>query len=492
MFTHGGFVKDPTISPFIDEDGEPECGLILQSAFVDRDGNRYGVVRGLIDIQDEINKRRSKALHLLTMRQTLSEQGAVDVEKAKAELAKPDGHIQVEPGLRFEVLNTNDLAQGQLALLQEAKGEIDAIGANAALQGKEERAMSGRALMARQQSGSMELGPVFDSLRSWQKRVYRGVWNRIRQYWTEEKWIRVTDDEDNLKWVGLNRPITLGERLEQELGPVPPEMVGDPRLDQVFGMENAVAELDVDIILNDAPDTVTLQTEQFDMLVQMYQANPQRPDNPEGVPWKMVVEASQLRNKDKVLGKDEDEEEDPEKAALMQKMQQMEQLLQQAAQEVEASKMEIEASRMEVQVKQAEQQAEIQLKELALQEAAIKRETTMVKSQADLDKVRIEAESARIEAESRREEMIHTDMVQRQEESRRAGIEQSIEALRRSIAEIQAQQMAAMMEEPEPDEVKTITIKTPSGQVYSGMLDNGSVQVRTPSGQIYTGTVNEV
>ncbi len=296
MFTSAGFVKEPRVSPFINDEDEPECGLEMQSAFVDRDGNRYGIVRGLIDIQDEINKRRSKALHLLTMRQTLSEKGAVDdVDATKRELARPDGHVEVQPGMRFEVLSTNDLAQGQLALLQEAKGEIDAIGANAALQGKEERVMSGRALMARQQSGSMELGPVFDSLRSWQKRVYRQCWNRVKQYWTEERWIRVTDDEKNLKWVGLNRPITVGEKLEGELGPVPPEMANDPRLGQVVDMENAVAELDVDIILEDAPDSVTLQMEQFEMLAQMYQANPQ------AIPFDMIIEASQLRNKAQIL-----------------------------------------------------------------------------------------------------------------------------------------------------------------------------------------------
>lgn len=406
MFTSGGFVKEPRVSPFMDEDGMPECGLELQSSFVDRDGNRYGVVRGLIDIQDEVNKRRSKALHLLTMRQTMSEQGAVDVDKAKHELARPDGHVEVQPGLNFQILDTNDLAQGQLALLQEAKGEIDAVGANAALQGKEERVMSGRALQSRQQSGAMELGPVFDSLRSWQKRVYRQIWNRIRQYWDNERWIRVTDDENNLKWVGLNRPVTAIEALLIQAGAqnlaqqdprqliqmglqaglVPPEMAQDPRLLMPVETENAVAELDVDIILEDSPDTVTLQQEQFEMLVQMYQANPQRPDNPEGVPWRMVVEASSLRNKDRVLGKDEEgEDEDPEKAALMQQIQQMEQMLQQAAQEVEQAQQQAEANSAETQVKLVES-------ERKLQEAEIKKQTTEIKANADIITARLDAQ----------------------------------------------------------------------------------------------------
>ena len=54
------------------------CPLFMQSAYVDRNNNRYGEVRPMISPQDEINKRRSKALHLLTMRQTKAERGAVD------------------------------------------------------------------------------------------------------------------------------------------------------------------------------------------------------------------------------------------------------------------------------------------------------------------------------------------------------------------------------------------------------------------------------
>ena len=67
------------------------------------------MVRGLISLQDEINKRRSKALHLLSVRQVIAEQGAVpDVDKARREVAKPDGFIEVMPGLKFEIEQTAD------------------------------------------------------------------------------------------------------------------------------------------------------------------------------------------------------------------------------------------------------------------------------------------------------------------------------------------------------------------------------------------------
>src|SRR4029077_16073709 len=63
-FTKNGMLAHPQRSPFKDRRGKSCCGLMLQSAYINRDNQRYGMVRGLISLQDEINKRRSKALHL--------------------------------------------------------------------------------------------------------------------------------------------------------------------------------------------------------------------------------------------------------------------------------------------------------------------------------------------------------------------------------------------------------------------------------------------
>ena len=92
------------------------------------------MVRGLISLQDEINKRRSKAMHLLNVHQVVAEQGAVpDVDKARREVARPDGYVEVMPGLKFEIQQTADLAAGQFQLLQHATAEMQLSGPNAAM-----------------------------------------------------------------------------------------------------------------------------------------------------------------------------------------------------------------------------------------------------------------------------------------------------------------------------------------------------------------------
>lgn len=310
IFTKAGFLKGPEPSPFKDEDGKGDCPIILGSAYIDRENRRYGTVRQLIYPQDEINKRRSKALHLLNVRQVIAEEGAVnDVNKARAEVAKPDGWVTVNPDMRFEIVPTGDLSAGHAQLLQEAKSEIDAIGASPQLGGKEGNNKSGRAIMALQQAGLNELAVVFDSMRDLSLSVYRAIWNRIRQFWTEERWVRITDNEENAKWVGLNRPLTLlDQAIEQGYQPGVDFDPNDPRLQMVVGIQNPVSELDVDIVLEEAPDTVNIQSEQFELLVQMYQASP----NPAMA--EAIIMSSQLRNKQEII----DRLKPPPEAAQMQ------------------------------------------------------------------------------------------------------------------------------------------------------------------------------
>ncbi|TWI04808.1 hypothetical protein IP90_00946 [Luteimonas cucumeris] len=335
----GGFLRDPQESPYLDEDGNPECDLIAVSAYVDRDNNRYGAVRTMISPQDEINKRRSKALHLLNSKKIIAEQGAVlDVEQARREAARPDGYLEVAPTMRFEFVDEPGLVQGQFMLLQEAKAEIDASGVNPALEG-DLKAPSGRAVEALTQAGLAEQAIAFDALRDWSWRVYRAVWHRVRQYWTEERWIRVTDDERNLKWVAINKPVL--DELGQPTGQV----------------DNQLSELDIDLILEDGPDSVTIQSEQFEQLVELKKADPQ------SISSRAVIEASSLRNKDKIL---EEMEQGGIPPQVQQQMQEMQQALEQCQQQLQEAEQKAGQEQEKAQSILSKAQADIQVAEANL------------------------------------------------------------------------------------------------------------------------------
>lgn len=382
-FTKGGILEEAQVSPYLDKYGKPTSSLILRAAYVDRDNARYGDARSMISLQDEINKRRSKALHLMSVRQTFgNERGIPDVDAARRELAKPDGHVKVNQGGKFGedfgILPTNDMAQGQQLLLQQATAEMQAAGPNAAMAGKDPRQQSGRAIQAQQQGGSIEVGPINDGLRQWCHAVYEAIWMRVRQFWTDERWIRVTDDERNVRYVGLNRKVTLGDVLSE----MPPEQAqqvaqrmqlqpGDPRLQEVVRVENEISGLDVDIVIEETPDTATIQSEQFEMLVELARTGV-------GIPPKALVQASSIRNKDAILEEMEKGNQLPPQ--VQEQIEKMQQAIQQGAERMQ---------QMEAQLR--DKQGDLAIKAF---EAETRRAALSTKGQQPVDPV-----SAQIDAE---------------------------------------------------------------------------------------------
>lgn len=398
-FTYGGFLKDPKISPYKNEDGETEDPYEFASLFVDREGNRYGACLQYLDVQDEINKRRSKALHLMSVRQVMLERGAVeDVNKTRQELARPDGVVEVTPGMVFEVLKTGDMAAAQFNLLSEAKQEIDAVGYNAANSGKEQRSMSGVALENRRLAGQTEIAPMFDVLRHLDVRVYRKIWNRIKQYWKEEKWIRVTDDQANVRFVGLNRQVSKGQMaMEQAQSQnLPPEQMqalaqqiaADPSA-QEMTTQNNVAELDVDIVIDDAPDSVTMQEEEFVALSEMVKSGIP-------IPPMAIIEASNLKNKHKILQQMQQGQINPEQVKKMQEE------MQKLAQENQVLKADQQTEQQKIATKAQADQASLQAKhQQALAELQIKKEIQAAELQLEREKA--EAEIAIMQAKAQAE-----------------------------------------------------------------------------------------
>lgn len=308
-FTEHLYLQEPEDSPFLDEFGNPDNPIECQTAYIDRELQRYGEVRSYIHLQDEVNHRRSRLLYAGSVNRTMGEDGAVpDVNIMKQELAKADGHIKINPGFadKFQVLPNDAISETQLLLYRESKAEIDDIGINDALAGRG-NSRSGRQDQIQQQAGRVELASLYDGHKHWEKRIYRQMWNRIKQEKTAEWWIRVTDDENDLQWVGLNQPITNGDLMLQaaqdqsnpELAAQAQQMlqsmVGDPRLNEVAEVQNKVAELDVDIILTAAPDTHTLKQETFETLASLAERY-----GAQEVPFAVLLEASDMPNKKQI------------------------------------------------------------------------------------------------------------------------------------------------------------------------------------------------
>ena len=135
---------------------------------------------------------------------------------------------------------------------------------------------SGRAILAQRDSGMTELSPVFDRLRDWKLRTYRKIWARIRQCWRGDRWIRITGDGEAPQFLGLNQPA----QMNPQTGQVQPHTF--------------LSEIDVDIIMEEGPDVVVMQEE-------LMQTFSQLGPNALGPMGKVMIELSNVPNKDRLL-----------------------------------------------------------------------------------------------------------------------------------------------------------------------------------------------
>lgn len=350
IFTGGGEIYGGA-SPYKDAQGKSICPIYLMTAYIDRENRRYGMVRSLVPAQDAINVREERLLHQLTSRQTWGLKGAVQsVAEMKRQLARPDGHVEVDADAvesardlgvaPFNIIQNADQTSGQFALLQESKQQIENLGPNASLIGQTEGQQSGRAIMAQQQAGMASVAPIYDSLRDFTLRCYRAMWERIQQFWTDERWIRVTDEVEAPQFLQINRVVGIDPFSMQPV------------------MENTPAQMDVDITISEAPDNVTLQQEQFEQLANMAQSGVP-------IPPEMLIEASNLRNKPRIL-----EQMQQAKAKAMQ------------------------AQAAQAQAAQQAQQAELQIKGMGAEAKAQRDKAAAAVDMASIPKVQAEAVDA--------------------------------------------------------------------------------------------------
>lgn len=269
-------------SIYRNEDGSSRHAFNATSCNIDEEGDRYGIVRDMIPVQDQINHRLSKLLHLLSTRQLIYEKGAlINPEKAHAEFMRADGRIELAPGAladkRFLIEQASTEIKGQAELLQSAIGEIENIGPNPGLVGRGEgiNKQSGRAILAQQNAGMTELSPEFDRVRELKLKGYEIDWASIRLFWTAERFVRISGRDKSVKFVGINRTIV------------------DP-LTGLSRVENNVSQLDVDIVVDEGPDTIVVTEE----LMQTFAALGEAAVGPLG---KILIELSNVPDKDRLV-----------------------------------------------------------------------------------------------------------------------------------------------------------------------------------------------
>jgi uncharacterized protein with HEPN domain len=180
----------------------------------DRTNLPYGYIRGMRDAQTDYNKRRSKTLWMLSVNRLIYEAGAIDKDDEDEildEASRPDARIRVAKGaladnrIKFEW--GGELAQGQITLMEHAKDHIlENSGITKENLGQNSNAISGRAILAKQQQGAVSTAELFDNYRFTMQVGGQKALALIEQYMSLPKRLRILGPAGKVDWLIINEP----------------------------------------------------------------------------------------------------------------------------------------------------------------------------------------------------------------------------------------------------------------------------------------------
>lgn len=171
-----------------------------------KDKMPYGMVRRVRDIQQDMNKRASKAMFLLNSNQVIMDEHAVDdIDVLREEVAAPDGVIIKKSGKELLIRRDSEAANGQIEMMGLAAQSIQkSAGVAQENLGRQTNAVSGEAIKARQVQGSVVTTEPFDNLRLAKQAVGQRMLSLMEQFMTEEKVLRIAGAKEAVEWVKVN------------------------------------------------------------------------------------------------------------------------------------------------------------------------------------------------------------------------------------------------------------------------------------------------
>jgi len=177
-----------------------------------RDNAPYGAIRGWRDPQEDLNKRHSKALFILSSTRTIVEKDAVeDTEELREEVARPDSMIVKKKGSELLVERDVQLADAHLLMMERDRNFIhNSGGITDQNRGVDKRGLSGKAVEKLQDQGSLTTAEIFDNYRYAKQIAGEKRLSLIEQYYTDTKTVRIVGSRGKMEFVPINKidPVT--------------------------------------------------------------------------------------------------------------------------------------------------------------------------------------------------------------------------------------------------------------------------------------------
>ncbi len=174
-----------------------------------KDGLPYGMIRRLRGMQEDVNKRASKALHILSTSKIIMDDKALPegttVEEFIEEAHRPDAVLIKTRGSEMEIDADRELSQYHIELMSRSIELIQsASGVTDENLGRKTNAVSGVAIGRRQDQGSLASARFFDNLRLSRQLQGEKQVSLVEQYMPEKKSFRITNTRGKPDYPTIN------------------------------------------------------------------------------------------------------------------------------------------------------------------------------------------------------------------------------------------------------------------------------------------------
>jgi hypothetical protein len=178
-----------------------------------RDNMPYGPIRNMRDPQEDLNKRRSKALFLISANQLIADDDAFeDWDEAADEVSRPDGVLKKKRGADVEIQRNLELAQEHVDLMEQDMRFLQAAsGVTEENRGEVTNTNSGAAIDMRQRQGSVVSAALFDNLRLAIQLQGEQQLSLVEQFMAEPTIILISDLKNIPHYEHINWPTVNGE-----------------------------------------------------------------------------------------------------------------------------------------------------------------------------------------------------------------------------------------------------------------------------------------
>jgi len=311
-----------------------ECFTIVPYFPYWRRGRPFGMVRNLISPQEQLNKISSQELHIVNT--TANSGWIVETGSLNGMTADDLEEHGAETGLVLEYnrgssppakIPPNQIPTGLDRLGQKAAANIKTIsGISDAMLGTDSPEVSGVAIQAKQNRGVLMIQVPLDNLQKTRQYLAEHVLRLIQAYYTEERLIQITDENDPMK---PEVPIVVNQ--------VTPE--GDIINDLTLG--------EYKVVVGTMPARDNYDEVQFAEAISLRQVGVPIPDD-------LIVDYSHLAKKGEV-------------AQRIRQMQGMEPMTEEQAQiqafqaQAEIQKIQLEIAKMEAEVQNLQSQSQLNM-----------------------------------------------------------------------------------------------------------------------------------